>query len=132
MLTFQQKKSPLRNPMPIEIRARTSDDVETSRGAILSCDPTSNANTISHRLATKVLNEPVHSFDHTFTEQSRARIHGEEVGGYVDLEWCFENNTKRWHTSRFLVTKTYNPPYDAVLGRSDAEIYGMLRSRNRR
>ncbi|KAH3917013.1 hypothetical protein HBH56_051110 [Parastagonospora nodorum] len=119
-------------PTPIEIRARLSEDTETSRVAILSYDPTSNTNIISYHLATKILEEPIHTLDNSSTNHVRTKIHGEEIGGYVDLDWCFEETSKRWHTSRFFVTTTYDPPYDAVLGRRDAEDYGMLRSRSRR
>ncbi|KAH3942720.1 hypothetical protein HBH98_183890 [Parastagonospora nodorum] len=126
-------------PTPIEIRARLSEDTETSRAAILSYDPVSNTNIISYHLATKILDEPIHALDGSlpYTDDSlknhvRMRIHGEEIGGYVDLDWCFEETSKRWHTSRFFVTSTHDPPYDAVLGRRDAEHCGMIQSRSRR
>jgi hypothetical protein len=126
-----QHKCSLRHPTSIEIRARTSDDTETSRGAILSCDPASDSNLVSHHLVAKILHEPIHICDGTSTDLARSRICDEEVGGYVDLDWRVDSDAQRWHTSRFLVTTTYNPPYDAVLGRKDAEHYGMLRYHTR-
>ncbi|KAH3964153.1 hypothetical protein HBI56_168050 [Parastagonospora nodorum] len=119
-------------PTPIEIRARLSEDTETSRAAILSYNPASNTNIISYHLATKILDEPIHTLDDSSTDHVRMRIRGEEIGGYVDLDWCFEDKSKRWHTSRFFVTTTYDPPYDAVLGQRDAEHYGMIQSRRKR
>jgi hypothetical protein len=50
------------------------------------------------------------------------------VDGYVDLEWCFENR-KATNKSRFFVTSVHDPPYDAVLGRPDAERYGILKTK---
>jgi hypothetical protein len=131
-INIAQNKSFCRNPTPIEIRAQTSEDAETSRGAILSYDSGSENNIISHRLVTKVLGEHIHPLDDTIPAIARINTCGKEIGGYVDLEWCMENDRKHWHTSRFLVTTTYDPPYDAVLGRKDAEYYGMIRTRSRR
>jgi hypothetical protein len=126
-----QDKRLFRNPTPIELHARTSEDVETTRGAILSYDPASDNNIISHNLVTKVLGEQIHPFNHTVVAPIQTHT-GEEVGGYVDLDWYFASKKPRWNTSRFLVTTTYDAPYDAVLGKKDAEQYGLLRSRRRR
>ncbi|KAH7085023.1 hypothetical protein BKA63DRAFT_8167 [Paraphoma chrysanthemicola] len=128
----RKHKRSLRNPTPVEIRARNSDDAETSRGAILSYDPACDHNVVSHHLVTKVLHEPIHTCDNGSATRVGPQICREDVSGYVDLDWCTESDTQRWHTSRFLVTTTYDPPYDAVLGRKDAEHYGMLRTRSRR
>jgi hypothetical protein len=62
----------------------------------------------------------------------RTQLHSEEVEGYVFLDWCSEHDWKQWHNTRFLVTTTYDPPYDAVLGKADAEQYDLAKRRNRR
>ena len=112
--------------------ARTVDDVDTTRSAILSCDIASDSNVISHRLVTKVLGEQYHPIDRERSLPVQTDIYGEHIDGYVDLDWCWERNTNRWHNTRFLVTTMYDPPYDAVLGRKDAEYYGMIRAKSKR
>jgi hypothetical protein len=131
LLIVTQKRRNLQHPTSIEIRARTVDDVDTSRGAILTCDTSSDSNLISHRLVTKVLGEQYHQIEKADTMPIRTQVYGEHIYGHVDLDWCWESNTEQWHNTRFLVTTTYDPPYDAVLGRKDAEQYGMIRARSR-
>jgi hypothetical protein len=87
---------------------------------------------ISQKLVTNILGAPIHSFNKEATTHGQDRINTEEVDGYVDLVWCYEKNSKRMHNTRFFVTSCYSPPYDAVLGKKDAEHFGMLESKNRR
>lgn len=99
---------------------------------MLSCNPNSDINVISQSLVTNVLGAHIHPFDKETTTQGKGRINTQEVDGYVNLVWCFENNSKRMHNTRFIVTSCRNAPYDAVLGKGDAEHHGMLGSKNRR
>lgn len=123
----------LRKPVQIEIKAHTPDNTETWRVAILSCDPKSEANVISEQLVTQVLRTPVCPLDEKAAAalEQRGR-HLDRVNGYVDLVWCFGNNTIRMQSTRFLVTSSHDPPYDAVLGRPDAEQHGLLKARRKR
>jgi hypothetical protein len=96
---------------------------------MLSCDPQSNTNVISQSLVTNVLGAHIHPLDKETISHGKEQINVQEVNGYVDLYWCFEENSKRLHNTRFIVTSSQNAPYDAVLGRRDAEHYGMLGSK---
>ncbi|KAI8934455.1 hypothetical protein NX059_009186 [Plenodomus lindquistii] len=122
----------LRGPTPVEFRVRLCDNEDASRVAILTYDTASVPNVISRRLVTKVLGETAHPIEKGSSKPIRTQVHGEEVDGYVDLDWCRDANSESWHNTRFLVTTTSNPPYDAVLGRKDAESYGMVPSRSKR
>lgn len=56
----------------------------------------------------------------------KEQLHLPEVDGYVDLYWCFVNNSTQAYNTRFVVTSAKDPPYDAVLGKRYAKHYGML------
>jgi len=114
----------------IEVRPRKAEETESWRVAILTYDRKSKTNVISQELVTTVLGTPIQPFDEYTTKPKKSRRHRYDTDGYVDLEWCFEN-TKKTHNTRFFVTSASDPPYDAVLGRPDAEQYGILKSKNR-
>jgi hypothetical protein len=114
------------------MRGGSIDGAPTSRAAILSYDTGSTVNYISHRFVTKVLHEDVQSFEQEATIRIPTQSHTADVEGFVDLDWCSQHDRKQWHNTRFLVTTTYDPPYDAVLGQADAERYGMTKKRRRR
>lgn len=98
---------------------------------MLSCDPKSDTNIISRSLVTNLLGAHIHPLDKE-TLHGTEQLNAQKVDGYVELCWCFEKNSKRLHNTRFIVTSSENTSYDAVLGRDDAEHYGMLRSKTRR
>jgi hypothetical protein len=131
-LHFSCEKQGLRSPTQITVRCATTDGAPTLRAAILAYDKASNANYISRRLVTKVLHEDIQPFDRDATMCIRTQLNSEEVEGYVSLDWCSEHDRKQWHNTRFLVTTTYDAPYDAVLGKTDAERYDMIKRKNRR
>ncbi|KAF2123918.1 hypothetical protein P153DRAFT_141031 [Dothidotthia symphoricarpi CBS 119687] len=127
-----QREPNLQNPARIVIRSQAYQDEETWRSAIISCDTTSDDNIISHELVTKVLCASIQSIDKECQGPLRTQRYGESINGYVDLAWCLKNNEHRTHKTRFFVTTSNNPPYDAVLGRRDAEQYGISKPRNKR
>jgi hypothetical protein len=114
------------------VRCCTIDGAPTSRVAILTHDTSSNDNYISHRLVTKDLHEEIQPFEKEATMRIRTQLRSEEIEGYVVLEWCSEHDREQWHTTRFLVTTTYDAPYDAVIGKMDANQYGLVKRRNKR
>ena len=120
---LQQPK--VHHAITIEIRSSASP---VWRAAILSADPNLDRNVISQRLVTKVLGEPIHPINKETTDPIEAE-HEESMKGYVDLDWCLEKDNKSIHRTRFLVTSIYNPPYDAVLGKEDARLHGMIKQR---
>lgn len=79
-----------------------------------------------------MLHEDVQPFEKDATMHVRTHLHSEKVEGYVDLDWCSEHDRKHWHNTRFLVTTTLDPPYDAVLGNAEAQQYGLAKRRNKR
>jgi hypothetical protein len=92
---------------------------------MLSCDSSCDANYISNELVTKFLGQKIHPIlDEEKLAHAQSLTH-EGIQGYVELDWCRESNTNQWHMAYFLVTSTVDPPYDAVLGKRDAEKYGM-------
>jgi len=97
----------------------------------LSCDPESDTNLISHSLVTDVLGVHIHRFDKESTPYGGEHIHASEAYGYVDLVWCFEKNSKRLHSTRFIVSSSPDAPYDVVLGKRDAEHCDMLGPKTR-
>lgn len=60
---------------------------------------------------------------------SWAQRYGEDIDGYVYIDWRRESSKDEWHTTLFYVTEAADPPYDAVLGRDDAAYYGILKTR---
>jgi hypothetical protein len=108
------------------------DNTEAWRLAILSYDPNSESNKISQKLVTNILGAPIQPFDKEDAMHGQDHTNTAEVDGYVDLVWCCEKNNKRMHNTRFLVTSSYSPPYDAVLGRKDGAHFRMLESNDRR
>jgi len=113
-------------PAQIEICSRTKGSLETWEVAVLSCDPNTTESIISRPML-QVLDVPVHTSEKT--ECVLANNRGEGVEGYVDLTWCFGSNTKHIQETRFWVTTTENPAYDVVLGRGDAEKFGLVKPR---
>ena len=98
---------------------------------MLTCDPKLDTNIISRSLVTNLLGAHIHPLDKETMLHGKEQMNIQEVDGYVDLYWCFERNSKRLHNTRFIVTSSENASYDAVLGRKDAEHYGMLGSKIR-
>ncbi|KAH7379488.1 hypothetical protein BKA66DRAFT_466053 [Pyrenochaeta sp. MPI-SDFR-AT-0127] len=128
VLQRRKKRRGPPQPVPIEIRIQLSDNTEAWRLAILSCNPNSESNMISQKLVTNILSARIQALDKEATTYEQDQMKTDEVDGYVDLVWCFEKSSKRMHNTRFLVTSCYSPPYDAVLGKKDAEHVGMLES----
>lgn len=102
-----------------------SSATQAWRAAILSIDSNSDSNVISQKLVTNVLCEPIHPIDKEATKPNEGG-HEQQPQGYVDLDWCLRENSKRIHRTRFLISSTYDPPFDAVLGKNDASEYGLL------
>ncbi|KAF2638241.1 hypothetical protein P280DRAFT_431405 [Massarina eburnea CBS 473.64] len=102
----------------IEIRSiAPPDNTETWSAAILSSNPKTRQNVVSQRLVTEVLGQPFHTLD------KEGETNYEQDGiGYVDLVWC-RGNGRNINTTRFFVSSIYDPPYDLVLGKSDAQNY---------
>jgi hypothetical protein len=121
-----QAKRSLRNPTEIVMRSQTSSKAETWRAAILSCDQNSNQNIVAQWVVTRVLNEHVQPIDEETAAYVQRHAFGEEIAGYIDLVWCPKNEVAKIYKTRFFVTSAHNPPYDAVLGRRDAERYLMF------
>lgn len=116
----------------IVFHAKTADYVDAQRAAVLSSDRKARHNLISQEL-TRTLDIPIQSLDDLDEgsiklETSWKQKHG--VDGYVDLGWCFRQE-KTINKSRFFVASMQEPPYDAVLGRTDAIRYGLLKSKHR-
>ncbi|OAL45424.1 hypothetical protein IQ07DRAFT_208867 [Pyrenochaeta sp. DS3sAY3a] len=131
LLSYRKKRRTLRHPAHIAIRARTQNDKKTTRSAILTCDTSSDYNVISKKLITDVLHEQYHPIGDASSLSSSAQRDIDGLDGYVYLDWRWESNKEEWHNSLFYITKTADPPYDAVLGRSDAEYYGLLATRRK-
>lgn len=51
--------------------------------------------------------------------------YNEEFEGSIEIVWKLESKEVK---TRFLVPKRVDPPYDVVLGKKDAERYGLLRT----
>ena len=97
------------------------------RIAKLSFDTTAETNLISQRLVTEVLGltiNPLEKECNTCVERQSGEV---DAQGYVDLVWSFERSRKIFEPTRFVVTSTYDPPFDAVLGRSDSIKHGLVR-----
>ena len=110
----------------VEIRSTATDGAEVWRVAELSSNPKCEDNVISQKLVTNVLGEPIHPLDKERVAPTRTTKHRPQVEGYVEVAWCLENAPRRIHgPMRFLVSSTYDPPYDAVLGRRDSVHYGI-------
>ncbi|EDU48762.1 hypothetical protein PtrSN002B_009507 [Pyrenophora tritici-repentis] len=131
LFTFAKPHS-LRSPTQIRVCCGKLQGERISRAAILSYDKSSNENYISHRLVSNVLREDTQPFDKDATIRIRTQMHSEEAEGYVDLYWYLEHDPEHQHNTRFLVTKTDDPPYDAVLGKADARRYGLATRQGRR
>jgi len=86
-----------------------------------------DVNLIAPRLLSEVLGLTIHLFDkESWREMEHYNGHDGEVQGYVDLVWCFQTSRKTFEPTRFLVTSTYNPPFDVVLGRRDCKKAGIV------
>jgi hypothetical protein len=95
------------------------------RIAKLSLDTTAGTNLISQRLVTEVLGLTINPLEcNTCVERQSGEI---DAQGYVDLVWSFERSRKIFEPTRFVVTSTYDPPFDAVLGRRDSIKHGLVR-----
>lgn len=108
-------------PQPATIEICSSPQSTTARWRVskLSFDASENADLVSQRLVTQILALNIHPFDkETSFGLPISTYNGQriETEGYVDLVWCLQN-TRQIHNTRFLVTKAFDPPFDAVLGR---------------
>ncbi|OCL04672.1 hypothetical protein AOQ84DRAFT_356315 [Glonium stellatum] len=116
---ISQQFSPTQQFATIEIYAGVRFETSIWRIAILSFDMTTDTNLISPKLAVGVLGLTINPLDekHESTVES---FEGRDIDtqGYVDLVWCFQNSPDKCNT-RFAVTSSYDPPFDAVLGRKD-------------
>lgn len=121
----------LYQPTQIEIFSRHENERDTWNWAVLTCDPAIDHNIISHQLVVEVLQVLVQPIDEKMEPCIHTYGRGEKIIGYVDLTWCFEKNNRRMQTTRFWVTSTENPSYDAILGRTDAEQCGLIRHKRR-
>jgi hypothetical protein len=83
-------------------------------------------------LLLKVLDECPHKLDQETTTRIQQYTPGEDVWGYVELDWCLENKTSSINSTRFYVTKTVYPPYDVVLGTRDVGIVWNVRTKDRK
>ncbi|KAH6625858.1 hypothetical protein C7974DRAFT_396841 [Boeremia exigua] len=117
-----QSKSKLKPSGRARIKIHVSD---SWRNAILSVDNTANENVISRRLVIEVLGTEIAVIDKETAEFVRTRLSGEELEGYVDLTWCFEENTYRVQKLRLYVTTDHDPPYDVRLGKQAAKSYNL-------
>ncbi|XP_014560785.1 hypothetical protein COCVIDRAFT_88231 [Bipolaris victoriae FI3] len=111
----------------IEICSRRGNEKDTWNRAVLTCDPRIDYNIISQQLVAEVLQARVQPIDEKMDSYVHTYDRGEKVVGYVDLTWCLEKNNRRMQTTRFWVTSTENPCYDAILGRKDAERCGLVK-----
>ncbi|KAH8702837.1 hypothetical protein GQ44DRAFT_778439 [Phaeosphaeriaceae sp. PMI808] len=128
----KKNRQTLCHPTPIAIRSQSPDNTKATRWAILACDISSESNIISQQLVIEVLGEQYHALDEQSMLAMRITRYGEKIDGYVYLDWRWESNMEQWHSTRFFVTNTSDPPYDAVLGKKDAEYYGMTKPRRKR
>ncbi|KAF2732876.1 hypothetical protein EJ04DRAFT_565619 [Polyplosphaeria fusca] len=123
----QKRKPKYRNATTIEVRSSAPEDSETWRLAVLSSDAHNEDNLVSQRLVTNVLHLPIQPLDKEAAASVKAKAGKHRaVEGYVDLVWCFQTPPRDKNKTKFLVSKTFNPPYDAVLGRKDSITYGMM------
>ncbi|OAK97990.1 hypothetical protein IQ06DRAFT_27050 [Phaeosphaeriaceae sp. SRC1lsM3a] len=119
------KSHVLRHPADVRVRGRHAGTTRGEHPAVLSYDDACAANYISSGLVTNFLGEEIHPLvEKEDIEQARSLSH-EAIKGFVELEWCLENNTQDWHMARFLVTTNADPTYDIVLGKRDGQKYGM-------
>ncbi|OAL06556.1 hypothetical protein IQ06DRAFT_299298 [Phaeosphaeriaceae sp. SRC1lsM3a] len=125
-MLFEEASTSQKEPVSIEIQTQAHDDTEAWRFAVLSCDPKSNRNKISQTLVNDVLHASIQRYDKEAVSGGHDRKDEEEIDGFVDLTWNFEINNKRIYNTRFFVTSSKYPPYDAVLGKKDAKHVGML------
>ncbi|KAF2475392.1 uncharacterized protein BDR25DRAFT_301083 [Lindgomyces ingoldianus] len=128
-------KRKVRRPNPRTIEIHTDSSRHSSgiwRVAELSFDIASETNVISQRLVKNVLEKPITQLEKEDREWAIAQNDCESsVGGFVDLVWCFERSPRRLHgPTRFLVSETYDPPYDAVLGRRDTVECGIAKGKD--
>lgn len=124
--SHRKDRHQLRQHVQIEIESQRSDKTTTRRAAILSCDPKSEENVISHQLVTNVLRTPIRQLsEKEMIRQTQNGRHQDAVDGYVVLDWRFKSATGTRNT-RFLVMSTEGQLYDAVLGRPEAEDCGLL------
>lgn len=116
-------------PVPIEI----CDETKAWRPAILSYDLSTEHSVISQKLVTQRLGVDIQKLDKEAATYEQGRTDIEGVDGYVDLKWRSEENSDQQpRDTRFFVTSCFSPPYDAVLGRKDAEHLGLLPHKTQR
>ena len=80
---------------------------------------------ISQKLVKGVLDKPICPLEKEQQEWiQRQNGHETPCAGYVDLIWCYEQTPRRvYGPTRFIVSSVYDPPFDAVLGRTDIATY---------
>ncbi|KAJ9665653.1 hypothetical protein H2201_004137 [Coniosporium apollinis] len=125
----QKQKWTQHHAVAIEVYTGMILGAASWRIAILSFDPTTDSNLISPKLVTEVLGMTIHPLDGKEGELPYEQFKGQEMNtqGYIDLAWCFQRSRTVYNT-RFVVTTTYNPPFDAVLGRKSAVEIGLAKS----
>ena len=128
LLTIVEEQSASRKTATIEIYTKKHTATPRWRFAKLSYDKTTESNLISPKLVTEVLGRAITPSDMEYGKFV-GRFNGQdmETQGYVDLVWCFQNQRNIYEHTRFVVTSTYDPPFDAVLGRRDSIKYGIVR-----
>jgi len=123
-----QRKCAPNQSFTIEIYAGMHHSVAIWRIAKLSFDATADTNLISPRLVTEVLGLTISPLEKGCNAYAELRSEEEaDAQGYVDLVWSFETSRKIFEPTRFVVTSTYDPPFDAVLGRGDSIKHGLVR-----
>lgn len=81
---------------------------------------------ISQKLVTNTLGASIQPIDSQGILQGHNWRGTEDVNGFVDLTWRFEMKNGGTNNTRFFVTSDYDPPFDAVLGKNDAQHVGIL------
>lgn len=118
----QSKQKPTR--AHIDIQTKGPDGSNYCNSAVLSYDRKPGENLVSRRLVENVLHIDVRSIDKESAAFLTRKLPGENVEGFVDLQWSFEDE-KQKQTTRLYVAADPDPPYDVRLGKQAAKRYGL-------
>ena len=103
-----------------------SEHDDRYRVAEMTLDPKSRINLVAKKLATEILELQVQPLNGESTEPQSFWKRQTPVEGYVDIQWRTAQDRTTLGPTRFLVTSTFDPDYDLVLGKQDCLRLGLL------
>lgn len=122
---FQDTPQATSKELSVQFQTTTPEGYQILKLAVMTIyGNQSNVNLVSPTFVTEVLGIGIQPWETTI---STPQFEGgsQAIRGYVDLYWSPEG-TSNFNWTRFMVVKHQDPPFDVILGHTDATACGLV------